>query len=259
MTIATLNDDTLVEKILTNEGLEFTDGFGPSQDGVRYFDPTLFDSSRKIPLLKVHGSVNWFRLRPDDGDWTEDEVGIFEQAGFDRFRRPDGRLQISEQRPMLLIGTFNKSIRYTDWFFSEIFSQFQQSLKVADTLVISGYGFGDKGINSQISQWTPHRIVIVHPDPEKMKQKARGAMQRAFDYLESKGRLYLVPKRADEAQWEEVRSQSRRPANATALLGRLGRFQVKRTVKNGHAAISCLSKKSFKASSKRRQAVARGQ
>lgn len=38
-----------------------------------------------------------------------------------------------------------------------------------------------------------------------MRSRARGAIQRAFDHLESKRRLHIVAKAADEAQWEEVR------------------------------------------------------
>ncbi|MGH8543765.1 MAG: SIR2 family protein [Gammaproteobacteria bacterium] len=208
LTIATLNHDTLIERILKHVGIEFSDGFGPAQPGVRYFDPALLDASEELRLLKVHGSVNWFRLRPDEGDWTEDKVGIFETRDFYHSTRPDGRPQIPEERPTILIGTFNKQIRYTDWFFSEIFSRFQQALKRVDTVVICGYGFGDKGINSQITQWIPmseaHRVVVIHPRPDSVTSEARGAIQRAFHYLQSNGRLHLIPRPAHEAAWRLV-------------------------------------------------------
>ena len=211
VTIATLNHDTLVEQILGKNGIEFTDGFDAAIEGVRYFDPALLDyPSQSVRLLKVHGSVNWYKVRPFEDIWGTQKVAKFQTPEVDNTVGRDGRPQWREKRPMLLIGTFNEAIRYTEWFFSELFTQFQQSLKRVDTLVICGYGFGDKGMNSQIIQWihksNSNRIVIIHPDPGSMEEKAGRAIQRAFDYLKSEVRLQIIAKPAAEARWQELRA-----------------------------------------------------
>ncbi len=119
----TLNHDTVLEAVCREHGLEFVDGFGKTFKGVRYFHPSLFDATRgAVPLLKLHGAIDWYRLRPDEGDWTEDRVGIIEDPDWYHTQTPDGRLQIPmDARPMILIGTFNKVLEYTAWMFSELF------------------------------------------------------------------------------------------------------------------------------------------
>ena len=195
--------------MLSHHKIEFTDGFREAINDVRYFETNLLTHpTRRVRLLKLHGSTRWYRLRPLDGQWVEDRVGIFETPDFYHTVDQDGHPQIPDERPMLLIGTFNKALSYTNWFFSELFTQFQQALREVDTIVICGYGFGDKGINSQITQWiskSPTRqVVAIHPNPKKMAERARGAIQRAFEFLEGKGRLHTIAKKAEEVSWQEV-------------------------------------------------------
>ncbi len=210
LTICTLNHDTILEQVLASHQIPYEDGFGQPIDYVRYFDPDLLTEDKGgVRLLKLHGSIGWYRLRPDDGHWTEDKVAIIEHPDWYHTRDPAGRLQMPmEPRPVILIGTFNKAIHYTDWFFSELFYQFHQRIRSINSLVICGYGFGDKGINSQITQWIPmsesNRIVVVHPNPDRMRVNARGAIRRGFDYLEEQGRLHSIAKKAERVTWEDI-------------------------------------------------------
>ena len=75
MSVFTLNHDTLLERTFRAAGLEFADGFGESVDGVRYWEPGRFEGpepSRR--LVKLHGSVDWFLLRPDGGEFHEEKI-----------------------------------------------------------------------------------------------------------------------------------------------------------------------------------------
>ena len=62
--IVTLCHDTHVETHLRTQGISLADGFSSEEAGVRYWIGDLA-SDDKIPFLKLHGSVDWFLLRPD--------------------------------------------------------------------------------------------------------------------------------------------------------------------------------------------------
>ena len=75
--ISTLCHDTHVERYLEGRGISLADGFSGEEAGVRYWNGDLF-ASGKIPFLKLHGSVDWFRLRPrdDSASWYHERTGI---------------------------------------------------------------------------------------------------------------------------------------------------------------------------------------
>jgi len=62
--IVTLNHDLLIENVMNGKNIKFIDGFKDKENDVRWFDPGLYnDNSKKIRLFKLHGSINWYRLR----------------------------------------------------------------------------------------------------------------------------------------------------------------------------------------------------
>lgn len=55
-------------------------------------------------------------------------------------------------------------------------------LDTADQLAVCGYSFGDKGINTVITEWfdakpTSRRLLVIHPDHEELFKNARGAIR----------------------------------------------------------------------------------
>lgn len=64
--IITLNHDTLVEQLLTENKIPFVDGFGEQDGSVRWFDDALFDAAdARVRIVKPHGSVNWYSFLID--------------------------------------------------------------------------------------------------------------------------------------------------------------------------------------------------
>jgi len=53
----------------------------------------------------------------------------------------------------MLVGGFNKILNYTGGVFADLFCAFRSALYRTTELVISGYGFGDKGVNRAIIEW----------------------------------------------------------------------------------------------------------
>jgi hypothetical protein len=212
--IFTLNHDLILEEFLIQNGIQFTDGFSESVNNVRCWNPGFFESELyKIRLFKLHGSIDWFRLRPEKGgNWGDELTGIPKKWKlFPAFTEdPQGNIELDavDHRPKILIGTFNKMLDYLRDIYTPLFCLFYRQLSYAQRLVISGYGFGDQGINTRIIEWfyssTDHKITIIHPAPEKLKRAARGAISNKWNSWISQNRLVVLAKKVEEITWSEI-------------------------------------------------------
>lgn len=205
--IFTLNHDTVIEQCLSHNGIQVndkvTDGFGEPLNNVRHWEPDLFENeSFNVRLFKLHGSLNWFRHRPDGGDWRNEFVGIFLDKNF-------CPTETIDRRPMLLAGTFNKMFQYTRGIYADLYCHFYRSLPHFQRLVVSGYSFGDKGINTRIAEWIysapDRRILLIDPEPEKLKLSARGAISNKWDEWIDQRKLTILKKGIEDTLWNEIR------------------------------------------------------
>lgn len=209
--ISTLNHDVHLEGHLRQAGVAINDGFGDPDSGVRYWQHELsLCNNMAIPFLKLHGSINWFRFRPDGAvHWWGDKVGI--PCDGDHWHTKFGdTLQLPiDGRPLFLIGTFNKMYEYSAGVFGELHAAFRQVLRRSRRIVIAGYGFGDKGINAAVLEWlysSNDRVLIcIHPDPEQAKNRARGAIRNKWDELREKGILRVLPRMVEDVDWASLR------------------------------------------------------
>src|SRR5438309_6852542 len=77
LVVCTVNHDVLVERALRDANIPYVDGFGIAENGVRFFNPANFRTMEgKAAIVKLHGSINWYRFRPNDGDFHDDRYGI---------------------------------------------------------------------------------------------------------------------------------------------------------------------------------------
>ena len=203
--ISTLCHDNHVERFLRECDIALSDGFSEPENDVRYWKGD-FPAAGTIPFLKLHGSVDWFRFRPDGGNLYDDRIGIPPPDVFyDHTETPDGDGQIAaDYRPILLIGTFNKISQYTSGMFLDLHYRFRATLGEADQLVICGYGFRDKRINEEIIDWIygrrGRRLVIIHPSIDELVSDARGVIRNHWQKLTDDNRILPVRKRFEETE-----------------------------------------------------------
>jgi hypothetical protein len=211
--IFTLNHDILVEQYLLQNNIQLTDGFDNPVNEVRYWAPNLFEGNPlKIRLFKLHGSVNWFRFRPRDGERESDAIGIPVSPDFWHTRDKSGQWQtVLDGRPVFLTGTFNKMLQYTSGIYAVLHYQMYRSLRCVQTLIGCGYGFGDKGINTMIGEWIDssgdNQMVVIHPEPEKLKANARGEIRDIWEDWEKKGKLTILPQGAEKTTWQDIKDR----------------------------------------------------
>lgn len=206
-----LNHDTLLESYLDKSGIAYNVGFGKPINNVSYWHPDILESGDiNVRLLKLHGSINWFLFPPNEHSFGYAAVGIPFGEDIWHTNNPSGERQIpAGGRPVFLAGTFNKMLQYTGEIYADLHCLSRQSLRTIDRLVICGYGFGDKGINSQIIEWMyqsmNRRLIIIHEKPRELKKNARGAIKSRWDEWLSQGKLSYVESYIEKTTWQEIK------------------------------------------------------
>lgn len=175
--IFTLNHDILIETFFKSKNIEFNFGFEKSGK-ISFFNKNLLEQKEGINLYKLHGSIDWFNFQDSHRLWNLYCLPLNFDRQIDRYNGLDDRLFVTDGLPYFLIGTFNKMLNYLSGVYEIIFDLFKQRILWADKLIISGYGFSDKGINTRISHFINHpgkEIVIIHPNIEQLIASARGS------------------------------------------------------------------------------------
>lgn len=214
MDVFTLNHDLLLENLFAQSSIPFSDGFAQEDNDFTRFNWS-WKSSDKVRLLKLHGSINWFRFDfTNEGKTTRQYARV---VGDHRDARPAaGRAMEVDDQPAVLTGTTVKEQTYGLYLFGEIFSKFRRYLSKHDTIIVSGYGWGDKGINHRLNQWLgdgdDHRIVILHNNPDEVLAEKRFWSGRWGWYSET-GKVVLVEKWLSECTLADLAPYfDRRPA-----------------------------------------------
>jgi len=184
--IFSLNHDKLIEEYFHTKRINFSDGF--NKNG--FWDGTF---GERLKLLKLHGSIDWFDNIIDDPYLLNVHKNAYRDNGL----------------PLLLIGSFNKLHEYSRNLNFKLQVLFYNYLNETNFLIISGYGFGDQGINSKIFLWLyssmKNRIILIHKDIDILKKTARPAILNKLDTWISRGILINIPKYIEEILWEEIK------------------------------------------------------
>jgi hypothetical protein len=180
---------------------------------VRWWDPDAFESAiERVRILKLHGSLNWFQFENRDAVWTS-RIGISDKYPWSVLNAK-GELELPENgQPQFLIGTFNKMIEYTSPVYLTHYYQFARSLESLSTLIVCGYGFGDKGINGPIVDWmngsSERRMLVIHPRPVSLARYARRAIGKYWEMWKDYRQVVEIPKGAKTVTWADLRAHIR--------------------------------------------------
>jgi hypothetical protein len=215
--IFTLNHDAILESSLQEHHVAFCDGFVPELHTIggskvlRKCNRELFQTSRcKVRLYKLHGSIDWFRYRPQGENWHDEFIGNPRGDAPLAFIDERGQplLPIKSYEPRILVGTVNKMLSYSDGIYADLHWELDRVLRETKALVVSGYGFGDTGINWRIIYWLfatgDWRMTIVDRTPERFR-KAASSIETKWDEWRRKGNLVLMSKEIEKTSWNEIR------------------------------------------------------
>lgn len=209
--IATLNHDLLVEKYLESQMILFTDGFSLPDGDFCYFKPDEYKiSNNKVRLFKLHGSIDLYRMRTLNKD-TDTTTDFYAKVSGNHWRMRDANGNFVgdtlNSYPIFLTGTMNKLSDYNFGIIRTIHLIFDEVLRSHDTMIMSGYGWNDKGINGRLMEWilssSDKKLILLHEDPESIK-KSRSAMWHSYDNLVKWGRLIPVKKWFSDTRLEDI-------------------------------------------------------
>lgn len=200
--VFTLNHDLLIEKVLEGDGLQFVDGFGVPDGDVAWWKPEVFKQSSRHYFLKLHGSI----------DWHEYEGGLAKTLASDRYNAHTacGERLDPQARSRILVGTFNKIRDYSRPPFFDLQATFRQQMEKVDYLMVSGYSFGDKGVNAVLSEWmykrTQSKLLVLHTNGDQCLERARGAIWNLRERC-GKARMFTYPSHLNDCGWRDLRQQ----------------------------------------------------
>lgn len=152
--VATTNYDLSVESYFSTNLLQYVNGF--KQVGAEHefeFDPNLFDNPAGTPLVKLHGSIDWWKTR--NGRVIETKYGHVGDSlrNGDVIREPCIRYPVSEKQLF-------------EYPFLELYSRFARYLTAAKIWIFIGYSFGDPSIRNLVKDLArpEKKLIVVHPD-----------------------------------------------------------------------------------------------
>lgn len=193
--LATLNHDLVLEAALNASGVSYADGFEQTDQDVRLWVDDWGDLG--VRLLKLHGSLDWWGYQIADQPWRGWVTARYQGEDAIHPNRPGIDDYPHDLRPVLLTGTFDKVLAYETWIFPDQHLRFQEALRETERVVAVGYGFGDKAVNTRLIGWLArareNRLIVCHPDPDRLSERARGAIRNKWANWQQDGQLAIVP------------------------------------------------------------------
>jgi hypothetical protein len=206
VTLASLNHDLVLEAALETSGISYGDGFDSTGEDVRLWVDEWPETGPR--LLKLHGSLDWWGYRLTADAWRGWVTG--------RYRGPDAlhpsRAGVEpyphDLRPLILTGTFDKILAYETWVFPDQHLRFHEALRRSNRVIVIGYGFGDKAVNTRLISWLArareNTMIVAHGDPDDLRARARGAIQGKWNEWQRNGQLVLVAAWVDDLDWDTI-------------------------------------------------------
>tara|TARA_R110002111_G_scaffold214166_2_gene277157 strand:- start:2394 stop:3434 length:1041 start_codon:yes stop_codon:yes gene_type:complete len=179
--IYTLNHDVLLEGLLQRAGLEYSRGFTTTDSEIQYEKELLGvfknEFSKKIRIHKLHGSLDYFRFEhyEDRGAMFLQPTGKYNYFTTNSYRAkhyatridPKSQEVIQDMNfditPKFITGTNKTDIIDNDIMYSQLLQNFRNSMGNAETVLISGYSYGDEHVNEELKKRTDLTVLNQNP------------------------------------------------------------------------------------------------
>lgn len=180
--VVTLNHDTLVEQLLTENRIVYADGFSDPDGDIRWYGDAPSRSDARVRIIKPHGSINWYR----SGDYRVLQPTILTDRGSSKWRDQGGKPPpMLQSSPSFLTGA-SKVMSYNRGIFANMLFEFQVALRECRNVVMSGYGWGDTPINFHIQYWLDrdpgNRLILLQKCPRELVDRSKELDEMSRSY-----------------------------------------------------------------------------
>ena len=99
---------------------------------------------------------------------------------------------------------------YLSGVFKLLYDEFKKCLLTTEILIVSGYGFGDKGVNTKIINWlnseNSRKLIIIHPNKKALIENSRGNFyHNVLNEYKQHPKVDLIESKFEELGWEELK------------------------------------------------------
>ena len=167
----TTNYDCNIEALLKRMKMPFHDGFPPEKhldDAGRTWrlgNHLKFFKSRSSALIKLHGSMNWYRAYDSNGSgagvYAVSNPELSPEDGFKAYIRSEQFNFTSKHAPEMLRGSISKAHVYAYSIYAELFTALEAALDRVRMVVVAGFGWNDEGIAARLQRF-------AHTDGKKL-------------------------------------------------------------------------------------------
>jgi hypothetical protein len=208
--IMTLNQDSVLESFLDKLSIQWTDGFATSSDRLRDCFRWNADSfnGKILPLLKLHGSTNWYSV-DEVIDSREQDKRTLKEIHY--LKSDQIRILPNNFTPhsLMLVGRHNKALSYSAPLFNELHTLAGRALNRSDVLIVIGYSAMDKFINRMIINWLysggEKRLVVVTPSLFELMQSSRHAFAKSMAEWEDREDVKCIESFSEELSWDRLK------------------------------------------------------
>lgn len=213
--IFTLNHDCNLETYFKRENIHYSDGFGKRDGDIDTWDVENYRDQDKIHIYKLHGSMNWYIFESKDNNNRKEIYGMpwGNDCKQNIFEDEEGNTFTTDCVPLIMTGLTSKTITYNAMGYSQVQYLFYKAMTETNTIIVSGYGFGDSGINTRLNSWLgdtrqENRILVIRPEDGSPYPAALAEMYRIHGSLgnpDNNGRCIICDKRFEDTTWQEIK------------------------------------------------------
>ena len=182
--IITTNYDRILEYVMSYYNISFTDGFSGKDFSI--FSDTYFKNEKLVNLIKVHGSLNWFKMQNSARFLSDPECC----------------------EPIIICPGRNKYQEVLQEPYRTLIQKSDDLIKEASSFLVVGFGFNDEHltpkIKEKVNSGTP-LVLVTRGVTESCKNEMAQAHKYVLlqKYKEPESKTLVTIKKGKEIKIEE--------------------------------------------------------
>lgn len=208
--IVTTNYDNLIEKYFDQNNIHLYTNFTKLNDEVSRFE---FDNKKtlknNLSLIKIHGSLNLYRIRKANSLWESEFYGETFNINHEINVKGESYF-VPLAYPIIMLGVTNKDSEYTRGYYLKTFFAFNECLESSNLVIIAGYSFIDNGINVRIIEWIyrnykKNKLIVINPKIKNLiNNEISGNIRNKLEFWKRDGVIHFIENKFEDVKIEEI-------------------------------------------------------